>query len=161
MSILFYEQFDARATSAIYNIASSFFEDHVITDYFLTVLGVSLFTTKHEKLTILIGNGRNGKSLIMNYLNSILGDYATVAKCDLRTSKITNGVSCSLVNAKNTRVILVSEPSSEDGREVKLNNTLIKSITGNDRITARALYQNTTSFDPTLNVFMLCNEIPS
>jgi putative DNA primase/helicase len=161
MSIPFSEQLDAKATNAIYNIVSSFFEDPVITDYFLTVLGISLFTTKHEKLNILTGNGRNGKSLIMNYLNSILGDYATVAESDLLTSKIRNGVSCSLVNARNTRVILVSEPSSEDGKEVKLNNTLIKSITGNDRITARALYQNTISFDPTFNVFMLCNEIPS
>ena len=161
MAIPFAEQLDAKATNAIYNIVSSFFEDPVITDYFLTVLGISLFTTKHEKLNILTGNGRNGKSLIMNYLNSILGDYATVAESDLLTSKIRNGVSCSLVNARNTRVILVSEPSSEDGKEVRLNNTLIKSITGNDRITARALYQNTISFDPTFNVFMLCNEIPS
>ena len=110
----------------------------MITDYLLTVLGVSLSTTKHEKLNILTGNGRNGKSLIMHYLDSVLGDYATVAESDLLTSKIENCVSCSLVNARNTRVILVSEPSSEDGKEVKLNNTLIKSITGNDRITARA-----------------------
>ncbi len=101
---------------------------------------MSFLTTKHEKLNILTGNGRNGKSLIMNYLTSILGDYATVAESDLLTSKIKNGVSCSLVNARNTRVVLVSEPSSEDGKEVRLNNTLIKSITGNDRITARALY---------------------
>ena len=161
MSIPFNEQVDEEATEAIYNIVSSFFEDPLITNYFLTVLGVSLFTTKHEKLNILTGNGRNGKSLIMNYLNNILGDYATVAESDLLTSKMKNGVSCSLVNARNTRMILVSEPSSEDGKELKLNNTLIKSITGNDRITARALYQNTISFDPTFNVFMLCNEIPS
>ncbi len=58
-------------------------------------------------------------------------------------------------------MILVSEPSSEDGTEVKLNNTLITSITGNDRKTARALYQHTISFDPTFNVFMMCNETPS
>ena len=58
-------------------------------------------------------------------------------------------------------MILVSEPSSEDGKEVRLNNTLIKSITSNDRITARALDQNTISFDPAFKVFMLCNETPS
>ncbi len=71
MSILFCEQLDATATNAIYISISSFFEDPVITDYFLTVLGVSLFTTKYEKLNILTGKGRNGKSLIMNYLDSI------------------------------------------------------------------------------------------
>ncbi len=70
MSIPSAEQLDAKATNAIYNIVSSFFEDPVITDYFLTVLGVSLSTTKHEKLNILTGNGRNGKSLIMNYLTA-------------------------------------------------------------------------------------------
>ncbi len=98
---------------------------------------------------------------MMNLLNSILGDCATDAKSNLLTSKMRNGISYSLVNAKNTRVILVSEPSSEEGEEVKVNNTLIKSITGNDRITAQTLNQNTISFDPMLNVCMLCNEIPS
>ena len=88
MTIPFCEQANENATKAIYNIVSSFFEDPIITEYFLTVLGVSLFTTKHEKLHILTGNGRNGKSLIMNYLNSILGDYATVAESDLLTSKL-------------------------------------------------------------------------
>ena len=69
-------------------------------------------------------------------------DYSTVGETDMLTSKIRNGISCSLVNARNTRMILVSEPSNDDNNEIKLNNNLIKSITGNDPITARALYKN-------------------
>jgi phage/plasmid-associated DNA primase len=84
MSIPFSEQLDVKATKAIYTIVFSFFEDPLITDYLLTVLGVNLFTTKDEKLNILTGNGRNGKSLIMNHLNNILDDYATL--CRIRIS---------------------------------------------------------------------------
>ena len=56
----------------------------------------------------------------------------------------------------------MSEPNNDDeGREMKMNNGLIKSITGNDEITGRALHKNSITFEPTFNVFLLCNEIPS
>ena len=103
----------------------SFFDDNEQTQYLWEVLGVSLFTNKHEQLNILTGSGRNGKSLIMNWLSSILNDYATIAEPDLLTTKMRNGISCSLVNAKGTRMLLLSEPNNDDGREIKLNNNLI------------------------------------
>ena len=57
---------DSKAND-IYRIAFSFFDDDEQTQYLLKVLGVSLFTNKHEQLNILTGSGRNGKSLIMNW----------------------------------------------------------------------------------------------
>ncbi len=56
-------------------------------------------------------------------------------------------------------MLLISEPSNDDGREIKLNSSLIKTITGNDSITARALYKNRITTKPTLNVLVLCNAI--
>jgi hypothetical protein len=35
--------------------------------------------------------------------------------------------SCTLINAKNTRMVLLSEPSNDNDQEMKLNNALIKS----------------------------------
>jgi phage/plasmid-associated DNA primase len=161
MSIPFNDNIPDSKADDVYRIVNSLFENRTLTEYFMTLLGVSLFTNKHEKLNILTGSGRNGKSLIMNWLSSILNDYATVAETDLLTTKIRNGICCSLVNAKNTRMMLVSEPSNDDYRETKLNDTLIKTLTGRDPITARSLYRNTITIKPTFNVFMLCNEIPS
>lgn len=161
MNINYTENISSEKTTEIKNIVYSLFENDILTTYFLKTLALSLFTTKFEKLNILTGNGRNGKSLIMNYLSHILKNYATTAESDFLTSKMRNGISCSLINAKNTRLLLLSEPNSEDNSEMKLNNALIKSITGNDEITARALYRNSETFKPTFNVFLLCNEIPN
>lgn len=161
MSIPYIENLDNEKIEEMNNIINSIFEDSEISNYFLKVLGLSLFTTKFEKLNILTGNGRNGKSLLMNFLGSILKDYSTTAESDFLTSKMRNGISCSLVKARNTRLLLLSEPSNDNNQEMKLNNSLIKSITGNDEITARALYKNTETFKPTFNVFLLCNEIPN
>ena len=162
MSIPHTDEVSNEKVAEIQQIIYSLFEDDTMTDYFIKTLALSLFTTKFEKLHILTGNGRNGKSLIMNYLSSILKGYATTAESDFLTSKMRNGISCTLVNSRNTRMLLLSEPNNdEEGREMKMNNALIKSITGNDEITARALYKNSITFKPTFNVFLLCNEIPS
>jgi putative DNA primase/helicase len=91
----------------------------------------------------------------MGFLSNILKDYATTAEADFLTSKMRNGISCTLINAKNTRMVLLSEPSNDNDQEMKLNNALIKSLTGNDNITARALYKNAETFKPTFNVFLL------
>ena len=115
-------------------------------------MGISLFTNKHEQLNILTGSGRNGKSLIVNWLSSILGDYATIAETDMLTTKMRNGVSFSLVNANNARMLFTSEPNNE-GCEITLNNNLIKTITGNDLVTARALYKKTQSLSNQLLMF--------
>jgi hypothetical protein len=95
----------------------------------------------------------------MNLLASILNDYATTAELDLLTTKIKKFISCSLFNAKSARMRLVSEPNNDDGLEIKLNNNLIETMTGNDLITTRALYKDSITFKPSLNVFMLRNEI--
>lgn len=161
MSIPYIEIINGGKIVEMHSIINTIFEDEIVSNYFLKVLGLALFTNKFEKLNILTGVGRNGKSLIMNFLGSILKDYSTTAESDFLTSKMRNGISCSLVKAKNTRLLLLSEPSNDDYKEMKLNNALIKSITGNDDITARALYKNSETFKPTFNTFLLCNEIPN
>ena len=82
MSIAFNETINAEKIQGITKIIYSFFEDEILTEYFIKTLALSLFTTKFEKLHTLTGDGRNGKSLIMTYLSSILKDYATIAESD-------------------------------------------------------------------------------
>ncbi len=78
-----------------------------------------MFTNKHEQLNILTGSGGNGKSLIMNWMISILNDYATVPETDLLTTKMRNCISFPLVNAKNTRLLLLSESNNDDGNQTQ------------------------------------------
>ena len=49
-----------------------------------------------------------------------------------------NGISCALINVKSTRMVVLSEPSNDNDQEMKVNNALIKSLSGNDNITTRA-----------------------
>ena len=45
---------------------------------------------------------------------------------DFLTSKIKGGVSSTLAQSKISRVVMLSEPSTDNENEMRLNNSLIK-----------------------------------
>ena len=63
----------------------------------------------------------------MNDLTDMLKDYATTVESDFLTSKIKGGVSSTLAQSKNSRLVMLSEPSHDGDCEMILNNSLIKS----------------------------------
>ena len=105
--------------------------------------------------------GLNDKSLILGYQSNDVKEIVATIEPDLLTSKIKGGVSSTLAQSKNSRVVMLSEPPNDNDNETHLNSSLIKSRTGNDSITRRALYRNAETFKPTFNVFLLCNDIPT
>ena len=106
-----------------------------------------------EQLTILYGDGGNGKSKFTFVIEYIMGDYA--GKIDMATIKEASrardgsAASANVVKLKGLRFITSSEPE----KGLKLNESRIKDWTGRDKITARALYQEEITFQP---MFKLC-----
>lgn len=131
-------------------------------NYMLTVLSVSLVGTNIlELLHIMSGTGRNGKSKIAELMGLTFGDYYEPISATLLTREQPSADKPrpELLILKNKRLIIASEP---ENKNQTLNASFIKLITGNDKLTARALHENKIiTFIPNFNLFILCNDIPN
>ena len=104
---------------------------------------------------ILWGSGSNGKSILLNVIQNQFGDYAssTITNTFMKkNSEQTND----LARLKNTRLVIASE--AEENKP--MSESLIKQITGGDKITARFLYGEYFDFLPTFKIFMATNHKP-
>jgi P4 family phage/plasmid primase-like protien len=124
-----------------------------------TLLG----TTDSQTFNMYIGQGQNGKSVLVTLMEQILGEY----KGDVPLSMITEkrgkvgGVSPEIVQLRGIRLALMQEPKKGD----TINEGIMKQLTsGEDNLQGRAPYmEKTISFKPqlklivTANVFMVIN----
>lgn len=108
-------------------------------------------------LVILHGGGANGKTTLIETLATLLGEYAE------RTSFATflarrndDGPRNDIAKLKGSRLAYASESGS--GR--RLDEALVKAVTGGDRITARFLYGENFTFDATFKVVLCTNNRP-
>ena len=112
--------------------------------------------TDEQKIGIMYGTGANGKSTLIGVLMSLFGDYAKTPASDTflkqQTEKIRNDLAF-LVGAR-----LVCTDEVEHGKF--LSESLIKSITGGEEITARFLHKEYFSFLPEFQIFMATNSKP-
>ena len=106
-------------------------------------------------LFILWGTGANGKSTFLNVLQHLFGDYACSTMIETFMKK-NSEQSNDLARLKGARLVTTSE--IEQGRQI--SESLIKSVTGEDSLTARFLYGEYFSFKPTFKIFMATNHKP-
>jgi putative DNA primase/helicase len=106
-------------------------------------------------LAVLYGTGANGKSTILNTLLEAAGDYGMQAAPDLLVAK--KGAHPTEV-ADLFGMRLVASIEVEDGR--RLAESLVKQLTGGDKVRARRMRQDFWQFDPTHKVFMAVNHKP-
>jgi putative DNA primase/helicase len=112
--------------------------------------------TAEHVLPILYGTGANGKSTVLNALLDTLGDYAAQAAPDLLIAK-RNSHPTELADLFGKRLVAAIEV--EDGR--RLAESLVKQLTGGDRVKARKMRQDFWEFEPTHKVFMAVNHKPT
>lgn len=121
-----------------------------------TVIGYAAIGENTEEiLTIPHGHGANGKSTLFNAVMQALGDYSAQAPPDLLLAK--NGAHpTELADLFGRRLVAAVE--SDDGR--RLNEGLVKQLTGRDRIKARRMREDFWQFDPTHTLFFATNHRP-
>lgn len=117
--------------------------------------------TREECLFLLWGTGRNGKSTFFETIRLIAGDYAV--QSDFNTFLETGSAASSgaargdLARLHGGRLVTTSEAS--EGK--RLNESVLKSITGGDTITARQLYAKEFEFTPLFTLWMAANHRPT
>ena len=141
----------------------SFFESIIpqedVRTYVLKFLGTCLQGhVPDEKFYIWTGVGSNGKSLTIKLLLDSLGDYGTIISVSLLTRKraASNTASPELAKLKGKRFCVFQEPENDDVIQVGL----MKELTGNDKIQARALYGSPIEFYPQFKTLLACNKLP-
>lgn len=114
--------------------------------------------TKEQVLFLLYGSGANGKSTLVELMRSLLGDYGKTAQADTLMQKAASGSEASpdIARLKGARLISLSEGD----RTHKLNEALVKQLTGTDTVTTRALYKEPFEFKPEFKMFLSTNHLP-
>jgi putative DNA primase/helicase len=110
---------------------------------------------RDDVLVIFHGGGANGKSTLVHAVMEALGEYAIASAPDLLMSK---GHSHPTELADLFGARLVSCMESEEGR--RLNEGLVKQLTGRDRISARRMREDFWQFDPTHTIILGTNHKP-
>ena len=149
----------ARAPRWEQFLSEIFIGDGKLIDYIGRCIGYSLTGLTNEQVIFLLyGIGANGKSVILNIIRALMGDYGantsfqTFLASKYDGSKIPNDVAALV----SKRLVTASE-IKESGR---LNEERIKSMTGGDPITARFLHQNWFTYVPTYKVWLSVNHKP-
>ncbi len=134
--------------------------DTKLINYFQRVMGYCITgDTAAQVFFVFCGDGRNGKSTLINILNGVLNEYA--GQFDSYALALKNDGSGKanslLIDNQSRRYVVVSEKN--EGTE--LDVALIKAISGGDNISARRLFENNVTLKPTYKLIFVTNFLPT
>jgi P4 family phage/plasmid primase-like protien len=114
-------------------------------------------TGKNQSFNVYHGSGSNGKSILADLMSISLGEYKGTVPITLVTEKrgLIGGTSDEVLKLKGVRYAVMQEPS----KNVKLNEGIMKELTGGDPIQARGLYSESEIFDPQFNLVVCTNNL--
>lgn len=164
-----YEQTQCAATSYERGALAPRWEEHLwwmfkgrteLIDYVQKAVGYSLTgDTTEQCLFILYGGGWNGKSKFLEAVLGMLGDYghtANISTVLLAKEESGDRPRSDVVDLRGRRFVTASEIT--EGK--RLNEALVKSMTGGEQLNARPLRQRAVVFQPTHKLWLGLNHLP-
>lgn len=115
-------------------------------------------STQEEVLPILYGEGANGKSLYLGTMRDLLGsgEYAHTLSPDSILNSRSYGLPYEHRQLEGKRVALAIEVNKES----TWNAAVLKSLTGGDETSGRAIGENPVQFKPQATIIMAVNHLP-
>lgn len=114
-------------------------------------------STQEHALFFLYGTGANGKSVFVNTLATILGDYAANAPMDTFMETRTDRHPTDMAGLRGARFVAAIE--TEQGR--RWAESKVKNLTGGDKISARFMRQDFFEFFPQFKLVVAGNHKPA
>lgn len=127
--------------------------------YIQKAIGYSLTgSTAEQCVFFLLGSGSNGKSTFVEILRHLFDSYATNVQAEsiMMRGKSGGGASSDIARLAGVRFVTSAEPSEG----MRINEGLLKQISGEDIVTARKLYGNEFDFTPHFKLWMSTNHKP-
>ena len=132
--------------------------DHEVVAFLHRAWGYSLTgDTREQKLFIAHGRGANGKSVTLEVLRGVLGDYATQTPAETLMVKRHGGASNDIARLRGARMVTAVEAEAS----ARLAEVLVKQITGGDTVSARFLYKEFFEFQPEFKIWLAVNQKPT
>jgi P4 family phage/plasmid primase-like protien len=154
--------FDPTATCPRWDqfMREVFLEDEEMIEYVQRAVGYSLSGDMTERVFFfLYGVGANGKSVFIETIGAMMGDYRLPISMEtLAEQKNVGGAGprSDLVRLRGSRLAT----ASEGAQGMRLDERLIKELTGGEPVVARALYEAEISFHPTCKIWCSTNHLP-
>ncbi|MBI5059900.1 bifunctional DNA primase/polymerase [candidate division KSB1 bacterium] len=134
-------------------------ENEELIAFLRTCAGYSLTgLTSEHKFFFCHGAGANGKTTFLETNNEMLGGYGQQAEFStfLRSQHGRDGARSDIANLKGARLIVAGEvPPGQ-----QFDESLLKQLTGGDRVRARHLYQDEFEFSPQFKIWLAANHKP-
>lgn len=132
--------------------------DYELIRYVQKVIGYSMSgDISEQSIYFLYGSGKNGKSTFINVIHDILGEYARQSNKDTFIANDNkNGANNDVARLVGSRFVSAIESAENE----KLDESLVKQITGGEKVTARFLHKEFFEFTPEFKVFFTTNHKP-
>ena len=127
-------------------------------EYLQEVFGYCLTESTAERcLFYLYGEGRTGKSTLLNVWRNIMGDYSqNMAPHSLVAQKYPGAINNDIARMQNVRMVTAIETDSDQS----FSEALVKQLTGGtDTVSARFLYAEYFDFVPIAKIFVASNHL--
>ena len=125
--------------------------------YLQRLCGYMMFGDRGEQIIVYLqGDGANGKSVFIDVLSHVFGDYAGTISAKALIDRASGAIPSDIASIAGKRLVTMSE--FPEGTFI--NTTTVKSVTGGDRITARHLYKDWFEFRPQFQLVCAMNELP-
>ena len=115
--------------------------------------------TNKDLLTIMYGNGSNGKSTYIKTVKKVFGDYGKTMNSELllqNKNSSAQSTEFSFAALKGARIITMSETNESE----KMNDKVIKQLTSGETISAQKKFGDQFEFEPSFSPWMSTNNLP-
>jgi len=131
--------------------------DKELANYLKKIVGYSLTgETKEQLFFFLHGNGANGKSVFVNIIQDMLGDYSMQTPVSTIMTRGKGSINNDIARLRGARFVNTTE--TDEGS--RFNESEIKLITGGDIISARFLHQDYFEYRPQFTLWLSGNHKP-
>ncbi len=152
-------KYDQSATAPLWEtfIKQVFQGNQELIDFLQRQVGYAFTGHINEQDFVLChGSGSNGKSVFLNVLRIIAGDYGYNLPFSALSNYQIDSKGHDLAWLPGKRFVTSSETSDTS----RFNEQRIKTLTGGDPQTVRHLYQEAFTFTPQLHLFLASNHLP-
>jgi putative DNA primase/helicase len=131
--------------------------DAELVQFLQTAVGYSLTgDTREQCLFFCYGRGSNGKTTFFEILRKLSGEYAKQSDFSSFMASKSEGPRNDLARMNGARIVTASEADAEKG----FDGRIIKTLTGDDTIVARRLYEEFMEFKPQHKLWLAANHKP-
>jgi putative DNA primase/helicase len=150
---------DADRSAWLAFLDVTFQGDTELIDWMQRLLGYACVGEVREHiLPVFHGQGANGKSVLLEALLGVIGDYGVTMPA--RFLVVGGEQTPDKAKLIGKRVAVAIETNAGE----RFNEALVKELTGGDRLTGRMLYRNYVDWTPTHTIFLATNariDVPS